>query len=369
MSKSIKVGISHGDINGISYEIILKALSDNRLYDKKTIIVYGSPKIAAYHKKHIKGCQITWNQIQDASAALEKKANILTVCDPNIRVEVGKSTEEAGTAAFQALEHACADLKEGKIDVLVTAPINKHNIHSENFKFPGHTEYLAQQFGVDENLMFLMSENLRVGVATGHIPLKDVSGAITEDLLLKKLRLMSESLIKDFSLVKPKIAVLGLNPHAGDNGIIGDEEINVIIPAINKANEEGMIVHGPFPADGFFGSSDYQKFDAILAMYHDQGLTAFKSLAFEGSVNYTAGMPYVRTSPGHGTAYNLAGKDKASRSAMLNAIFTACDVFKSRSLYSDITKSPLEKAEISDNMIPQNNFDQRRQNNENKPNS
>lgn len=349
MSKSIKVGITQGDVNGISYEVILKALSDNRIFENKTIVVYGSAKIAAFHKKNINGCQLNLNQIKDASQAQERKANVVNVCDQNLRVDVGKSMPEAGQAAFQALEAACADLKSGLIDVLVTAPINKENMYSEDFKFPGHTEYLAAQFGVDENLMLLISDNLRVGVATGHIPLSEVSPSLTEGLILKKLELMHTSLIRDFKLMKPKIAVLGLNPHAGDNGVIGNEENEIIMPAIEKANENGMVVAGPFAADGFFGSSDYTKFDAVLAMYHDQGLAPFKALAFDGSVNFTAGMPFVRTSPGHGTAYGLAGKDKASESAMRNAIYVACDVFKNRGFYNEISADPLPKAEISEN--------------------
>jgi len=349
MSKSIKVGITQGDINSISYEVILKALSDNRIFENKSIIIYGSAKIAAFHKKNLGGNQLNLNQIQDASQALDRKANIITVCDQNLRVDLGKSMPEAGQAAYQALEAACADLKAGKIDVLVTAPINKNNIYSDDFKFPGHTEYLAKQFEVDENLMLLISGDLRVGVATGHIPIADVSKTITEELLLRKLSIMHQALITDLKFMKPKIAVLGLNPHAGDEGVIGSEEQTVIAPAVKKANEQGMVVSGPFAADGFFGSSDYTKYDAVLAMYHDQGLAPFKALAFDGSVNYTAGMPFVRTSPGHGTAYSLAGKNTASEAAMRNAIYLACDMFKNRGFYNEITSNPVKKADISDN--------------------
>lgn len=326
----IKVGITQGDINGVGYEIIIKALQDTRIFDFCTPIVYGSPKAAAYHRKAINVPNFSFNAVKNAVEASAKRVNIINCNDDLLRVELGKSTTIAGKSAYEALEAAVADLKANHIDVLVTAPINKHNIQSKDFEFPGHTEYLAKHFGQANELMLMVSEKLKVGVVTGHIPLNKVSENMTVEKIVEKLRVMNQSLKNDFSIRKPQIAVLGVNPHAGDNGLIGSEELEIIIPAIKQAQEEKIMALGPFAADGLFGSADYLKFDAILAMYHDQGLTPFKAMAFDTGVNFTAGLPIVRTSPGHGTAYDIAGKNKASHQSMLQAIYLACDIFKNR---------------------------------------
>ena len=285
--------------------------------------------------------------MRKASQAILKKVNIVNIIDQEIKVELGKATEIAGELAALALEHATNDLIEGGIDVLVTAPINKKNIQSETFNAPGHTEYLATRFHVADSLMLMVHDQLKVGLITGHMPIKDVSKTLTIDKILSKIRIMNESLIMDFGILTPKIAVLGLNPHSGDNGLLGNEEQEIITPAIKKAMEEGILAFGPFPADGFFGSANFIKFDGILAMYHDQGLTPFKLLAQGEGVNFTAGLPFVRTSPAHGTAYELAGKDSASESSMLKSIFLACDIYRKRKEFYELKTNPLG-TQISD---------------------
>ncbi|MFC2152395.1 4-hydroxythreonine-4-phosphate dehydrogenase PdxA [Bacteroidota bacterium] len=348
IQNKIVVGISHGDINGVSYEVIIKSLMDNRIFDFCIPVVYGSAKVAAYHRKALNIENFSFNNVKSAQDANIKRANIINCLDDNVRVELGKSTTIAGESSLISLENAVNDLKEGKIDVLVTAPINKDNVQSDKFNFPGHTEYLTQESKSKESLMFMVSENLKVGVVTTHLPLNKVPEAVTEEAILTKLRIMNKSLIQDFRIRKPKIAVLGLNPHAGDSGLLGTEEIDVVIPAINKAKEEGILALGPYPADGFFGSDNFKKFDAILAMYHDQGLTPFKALAFNSGVNYTAGLDFIRTSPGHGTAYEIVGLGQASEISFRNAIYLACDIFKNRTEYKEISHDPLEHYEISD---------------------
>ncbi len=348
IQNKIVVGISHGDINGVSYEVIIKALMDNRIFDFCIPVVYGSAKVAAYHRKALNIANFSFNNVKSAEEANIKRANIINCLDDNVRVELGKSTNIAGESSLISLEHAVKDLKEGKIDVLVTAPINKDNVQSDKFNFPGHTEYLTKESESKESLMFMVSENLKVGVTTTHLPLSQVPEAITEELILSKLRIMNKSLIQDFRIRKPKIAVLGLNPHAGDNGLLGKEEVDIIIPAINKAREENILALGPYPSDGFFGSDNFKKVDAILAMYHDQGLTPFKALAFNSGVNYTAGLDFIRTSPGHGTAYEIAGLGKASELSFRNAIYLACDIFRSRKEFKEISAEPLQHYEISD---------------------
>ncbi|MCG8410253.1 MAG: 4-hydroxythreonine-4-phosphate dehydrogenase PdxA [Bacteroidales bacterium] len=344
----IVVGISHGDINGISYEVIIKSLMDSRIFDFCIPVVYGSAKVAAYHRKALNIGNFSLNNIKSADEASPKRANIINCLDDNIRVELGKSTSIAGEASLISLEKAVEDLKEGKIDVLVTAPINKDNIQSDKFDFPGHTEYLTKESNSKDSLMLMVCDNLRVGVVTTHLPLNKVSEAITEEAILEKLRIMNKALVHDFKIIKPKIAVMGLNPHSGDNGLLGQEEIDVIIPTIQKANEEGILALGPYPADGFFGSDNFRKFDAVLAMYHDQGLVPFKALAFDAGVNYTAGLDFIRTSPGHGTAFEIAGIGKASEVSFRNAIYLACDIYRNRIEYQEISKNPLEHQEISD---------------------
>ncbi len=345
-TKPIIAGISHGDINGIGYEVIIKTLMDPMINELCIPVVYGSPKVAAYHRKALNINNFSFNNIRSPEEANPRKANMINCLDDNIRVELGKSTQQSGAAALSSLERAVEDLKNGKIDVLITAPIDKKNIQSESFHFNGHTEYLKSRAGVEEVLMFMISENMKIGIATGHCPIKQVPGMITVESLLGKLRLMNQSLIFDFAVRKPKIAVLGLNPHAGDNALLGEEENETILPAIRQAEKDGMLVFGPYPADGFFGAGSFAKFDGILAMYHDQGLAPFKALAFDSGVNFTAGLPFVRTSPVHGTAFAIAGKGEASENSFRQAVYLACTIFKNRQLYAEITKNPLKHQDI-----------------------
>ncbi|WP_372946769.1 4-hydroxythreonine-4-phosphate dehydrogenase PdxA [Mariniphaga sp.] len=349
MTDTIKVGISHGDINGISYEVIMKTLLDPRIMEMCTPIVYGSPKVAAYHRKALNINNLSLNHVRSAKEAGPGRAHVLNCIDDNIRVELGKSTPDAGEASFMALDKAVTDLHEGLIDVLVTAPINKDNIQSEKFNFPGHTEFLAQRFNSPNFVMLMVSETMKIGLVTTHLPLSKVAEHITKEVILSKLRIISQSLQQDFAITRPRIAVFGLNPHAGDNGLLGQEENEIIQPAIIQAKKEGIIALGPYPADGFFGSENYRKFDAILAMYHDQGLIPFKLASFDRGVNYTAGLPVVRTSPAHGTAYELAGEDKASPDSFRQALYLALDIYKNRKIYEEISKNPLKKYDINSN--------------------
>ena len=344
----IILGITQGDINGISYEVIMKALADNRIFDLCTPVVYGSPKVAAYHRKALDLEGFSFNAVRNAEEAVSKKANLINCIDDSARVELGKSTSYAGEASLQALEAAVRDLHEGKIDVVVTGPIDKSNIRSEKFNFNGHTEFFEAQFKSDGVLMLMVSEMMRIGVVTSHVPLSKVNEYIVHDTILNKLRIMNKSLLTDFSIRRPRIAVLGLNPHAGDQGLIGDEEIREIIPAIQSAKEEGIMAFGPFPADGFFGAGSFKAYDAILAMFHDQGLVPFKALTSEGGVNFTAGLPVVRTSPAHGTAYDLAGKNQASPDSFRQAIYLACDIFRNRQQYKQISANPLDTGDINE---------------------
>ncbi|HSO87849.1 MAG TPA: 4-hydroxythreonine-4-phosphate dehydrogenase PdxA [Draconibacterium sp.] len=348
---TIRVGITHGDINGIGYEVIIKTLIEPHMTEMCTPIIYGSPKVAAYHRKALNIDNLSFNHVRNANEAHPKRINIINCIDDNVRVELGKSTREAGESSFNALDAACIDLEHGLIDVLVTAPINKDNIQSEHFSFPGHTEFLAQRFKTDNYVMLMVSETMKMGVVTTHMPLSEVSKNITKEAVLSKLRIIAKSLRQDFSIPKPRIAVFGLNPHAGDNGLLGNEENDIILPAILQAKKEGIIALGPYPADGFFGSEDYRKFDAILAMYHDQGMIPFKLASFERGVNYTAGLPIIRTSPAHGTAYSLAGEDKASPESFRQAMFLAVDIFKNRKIYTEISKNPLKTYNINPNQV------------------
>ena len=348
---TIKVGISHGDINGIGYELILKTLSDPRILEMCTPIIYGSPKVAAYHRKALNMEGPILNSIKSPKEATPLKPHIINCVDEDIKVELGKSTPAAGESSYLALDVAVSDLKEGLIDVLLTAPINKDNIQSDNFHFPGHTEFLAERFKTEDYIMLMISETMKIGVATTHIPISQVSQNLSKETILKKLRIISHSLQQDFSIIRPRIAVFGLNPHAGDNGFLGSEEKEIIIPAIEQAKKEGIIALGPYPADGFFCSNDYLKFDAILAMYHDQGLIPFKLASFNCGVNYTAGLPYIRTSPAHGIAYDIAGEDKASPESFRQALYLAIDVHKNRKIYKEITKNPLNRYDINPNHV------------------
>jgi 4-hydroxythreonine-4-phosphate dehydrogenase len=347
----IRIGISHGDINGIGYEVIMKTLMDVRILEMCTPIVYGSPKVAAYHRKALNMNSFSFNNIYGAREADPRRANIINCIDDNIRVELGKFSEYAGEASYMALERSVNDLKNGEIDALVTGPINKDNIQSEKFNFPGHTEFLAEQFGTNNYLMLMVSEMMKIGVVTTHVPLSKVASLITKEAIVNKLRIMASSLEQDFGIKKPRIAVLGLNPHAGDRGLLGPEEQDIIIPAIDKAKQEGILALGPYPSDGFFGSGDYVKFDAILAMYHDQGLIPFKLASFDKGVNYTAGLPFIRTSPAHGTAFDIAGEDKASPDSFRQALYLAIDIHRSRELHREISKNPLKKYDINPNQV------------------
>ena len=339
----IKIGITHGDTNGVGYEVILKAFEDPTLLELCTPIVYGSPKIATYHRKAME-LGTSFNTVDSAEKITEGKLNMVDVIKQEVKIELGQGTEESGNAALQSLEAAMEDYKKGLIDVLVTAPINKHCIQSENFKFPGHTEYIQDRAGEgNEAMMILMNNMMRIALATTHLPLNQVAGAVTQENILGKLRILNLSLKRDFSLSLPRIAVLGLNPHAGDNSLIGQEEQEIIIPAMQQAEEEGINCFGPFSADGFFGTASFRHYDAVLAMYHDQGLAPFKLLAMEDGVNYTAGLPIVRTSPDHGTAYDIAGKGMASPASFLQAIYAAIDIYRNRISYDEAHADPLQK--------------------------
>lgn len=343
--RMIKVGITQGDINGIGYEVILKAFSDSRLAELCTPVIYGSSKVAAYHRKAMELDPVNMSTISRAEDAGVNRVNIINCVPDDIKIEIGQSTSIAGEAAFKALELAVKDLKRGALDVLLTAPINKQNIQSDEFHFPGHTEYLEERFGEENNkaLMILMNDELRVALVTGHIPLAKVAETITKEDIVAKLLVFNESLKKDFAIIKPRIAVLSLNPHAGDNGLLGAEEQEIILPAMQEAESRGVMAFGPYAADGFFGARMYEKFDGVLAMYHDQGLAPFKTIAMEEGVNYTAGLSIVRTSPAHGTAYDIAGQNKASEDSFRQALYTALDVFRNRGSYKEATASPLRK--------------------------
>lgn len=340
----IKVGITQGDINGIGYEVILKTLSDPRIAEMCTPVVYGSPKVLAYHRKALDFPPVNFNIATDATAILSERLNIINCMDEEVRVELSKSTPQGGEAAYLALEAAVADVEKGLIDVIVTAPINKNNIQSDNFSFPGHTEYLESKLGKGaRSLMILMCDDLRVALVTGHLPLAKVPVKVTKELILEKLEIFNTCLKKDFQIIKPRIAVLSLNPHAGDNGLLGTEEADTIIPALKEAEAAGILCFGPYPADGFFGSDQYKKFDGVLAMYHDQGLAPFKAIAMENGVNFTAGLPVVRTSPDHGTAYDITGQNKASEASFRQALYAAIDIYNNRKTYAEISANPLRK--------------------------
>lgn len=342
MSKgNIKVGITIGDFNGIGMELIIKTFLDGRILENITPIVYGSSQVASFHRKKLEKNDFSFNKITNASEVQENKVNLICLWNEEVVFEIGKSTEVAGGYAFKSLEAATEDLAAGKIDVLVTAPINKKNIQSDKFNFPGHTEYLTKYSNADDSLMLMVLNDLRVGTVTNHVPLKDVSEVLTKELICRKIEILQSSLQKDFGIKKPKIAVLGLNPHAGENGMLGTEEKEVIFPAIVEMQEKGLVVFGPYPSDGFFGSSSFKNFDGILATYHDQGLIPFKTLVAGAGVNFTAGLPIVRTSPDHGTAYDIAGKGIASEESFRNAVFTAVDICKKRKMHQEITANPL----------------------------
>lgn len=347
---NVKVGISIGDVNGIGPEVIMKALSDTRLLVGCTPIIYASNKVFLFHEKALNAGddlegEFNYNSCNSIEDIQVNKINVVKIWDDEIPFDLGKATIDGGKHAFESLEKATQDLASGKIDVLVTAPINKDAMNKAGFKFPGHTEYLADLAGEDEALMLMVSSSLRVGLVTSHIPLKEVSETVTAEKVLAKLSAFNDSLKKDFGIKRPKIAVLGLNPHAGENGKMGSEENESISPAIAKASNQGILTFGPFPADGFFGSDSRYQYDGVLAMYHDQGLAAFKALSFDEGVNFTAGLPIVRTSPDHGTAYDIVGQNKASGDSMRNAIYLAIDVYRNHLMEKEINKNPLAISE------------------------
>jgi 4-hydroxythreonine-4-phosphate dehydrogenase len=325
-----RIGITLGDLNGIGPEVVIKALADNRILNMVTPVLYGSAKVISFYKKNLNIEDFNYTQVKNKGQFAPKSINVVNCWEDTIEINPGKATRETGKAALHAIKCACEELKEGFLDGLVTAPIDKNTIHSEEFPFKGHTEYLTQFFGGKDSLMFMVSDALRVGVLTEHVSIKEVAALITKEKIESKLAIMEQSLRKDFGINKPKIAVLGLNPHAGDNGLIGQEEEQIIKPAIQELKNKGKLVFGPFPADGFFGSSQHSKYDGILAMYHDQGLIPFKAIAFENGVNFTAGLSLIRTSPDHGTGYNIAGKNQADETSLREAVYRCAEIFRHR---------------------------------------
>ena len=342
-AENIIVGISIGDLNGIGSEIILKSFEDSRMLELCTPIIFANVKILSFLKKELQ-LEVPLHGIDRLDQMIIGKINVLNVWKEGVNINYGQLDNEVGKYAIKSFVAATKALKEGDIDVLVTAPISKSNIQAEDFKFPGHTDYLDQELEGDA-LMFMIQDNLRVGLLTDHVPLSDVAKHLTEELIRKKIKTINKSLIEDFGIRKPKIAVLGLNPHSGDNGVIGDEEDKIIKPTLKKIFDEGTLVFGPFSADGFFGSNQYEKYDAVIATYHDQGLIPFKTLSFGKGVNYTAGLNKVRTSPDHGTAFEIAGKGIADNNSFLEAIYAAIDIFKSRNEYHEMTIRPLKTKE------------------------
>ena len=351
-----KIGITIGDFNGIGPEVIIKALNDNRINNICTPIIYGSSKVISKYKR-ILDLDLVYNQIgyHNNYNVHEQKVNIVNCWTENVNVVPGKVTEEAGSCSLYAIKEATEALRSNFIDAVVTAPINKHNIQSAGFEFPGHTEYYTEAFDTPESLMLLTCERLRVGVVTGHIPISQVAQNITKENVATKLAILIDTLKRDFGISKPKVAVLGLNPHAGENGALGSEDDEIIRPVVSDFKNRGNLVYGPFPSDGFFGMMAYKKFDGVLAMYHDQGLIPFKTIAFEDGVNYTAGLPIVRTSPDHGTAYNIAGKNIADPTSLLEAIFLACDIVRQRKELEELEANQLKPTEILDEKINEEN--------------
>ncbi|MFN6038279.1 MAG: 4-hydroxythreonine-4-phosphate dehydrogenase PdxA [Bacteroidota bacterium] len=348
MEDKIILGISQGDINGIGPEVILKTLHESHLLELCTPVVFSSQKTIGFYRKLLGMEEFNFNAVRDLKQINNKKANVFVCYEEEVPIEPGKMTDLGGKYAALSLEKACDALEKKFIDILVTAPINKHNIQSDAFRFPGHTEYLASKFGFEKGAMMLMcSEQLKIGLVTGHTPISKVAQAINATRVYDKIVQLNNTLIQDFVLQKPKIAVLGLNPHAGDMGTIGTEDKEMIVPAIEKANKENNIhVFGPYSADSFFGSGKHLKFDAVLAMYHDQGLIPFKTLTFNTGVNFSAGLPIVRTSPDHGTAYEIAGKNIASTESFKRAIFLAIDIYRNRKQHAEISANPLQFSNI-----------------------
>jgi len=329
--KPIVVGITHGDVNGVGYEVIIKSLSDARMMEICTPVVYGSSKVASFHRKLVKNSgDFSFRAISQPEQRTTKSPNMINITDAEIKIELGQSTSIAGDLALSSLKMATNHVLEGRTDVLVTAPINKQNVFSQSFPFEGHTEYLAQRCNTKDYLMLMIADGLKIGTVTTHCALSELSQRIKNELIVKKIKLLNTSLKQDFLCTKPKIAVLSLNPHAGEGGMFGKEERSAIIPAIKETFDQGIYVFGPYAADGFFGTGQHTKYDGILAMYHDQAMIPFKLLSYGEGVNYTAGLPFVRTSPAHGTAYEIAGKDMASSDSFRKAMYWACDIYRNR---------------------------------------
>ena len=343
--KKLKIGITMGDMNGIGLEVILKALVRKEILNLCTPLIYSSAKVVAYHKNIVNLEDFQFQSVKSAEKPFTGKVNVVNCWSDVANITLGAATEEGGKYAFESLKRAVSDLKAGHIDAIVTAPINKEAMQLGGFQHPGHTEYLSEEFQATESLMLLVSEQLKVGVVTNHLPIKDVADAITKELVIKKINLMNDTLKMDFGIERPTIAVLGLNPHASDNGVIGQEEAAVIRPAIVECKKNNIMCVGPFPADGFFGTSQYRKFDGVLAMYHDQGLIPFKALSFGDGVNFTAGLNGIRTSPDHGTAFNIAGKNMADPSSFRQALYLAIDICRNRSDFQEIKDSRKSKRE------------------------
>lgn len=339
--KKIRLGISVGDINGVGLEVIMKTFSDSRILDLCTPVVYASSKYAIAYQRAMDLKNFSFNFVRPSSKIASNKANLINCWTEEVPLSLGQETPEAGKYAFKSLNAAVKALKNNQVDALVTAPINKHNIQSDEFKFPGHTEFLANEFEGGDPLMFMVAGSLRIGVVTGHIPIADVASTISEAKISNKINQIYHSLKQDFNIRNPKIAVLGLNPHSGDKGVIGKEDEELIRPSVKKAFESGKLVYGPYAADGFFASDTFTQFDAVLAMYHDQGLIPFKTLSFNRGVNYTAGLSIVRTSPDHGTAYDLAGKNQAQESSFREAVYAACMLYKNRTEFTQLTENRL----------------------------
>lgn len=347
-NKKLKIGISIGDINGIGLEVILKTLADKRILDWCVPVLYGSTKVASYHKNIIKVKDLTLHNINDIHGLNEAAVNVINCWIENVKITLGKCTAEGGKYAAFSLEQATEDLLAGHLDALVTAPINKKAMQLSGFEYPGHTEYLTAKSQAAESLMLMVNEDLRIGLVTNHIPVSQVASTITTELVFKKIEMMNQSLKMDFGIDKPAIAVLGLNPHAGDGGVLGSEEIDIILPAIELAKKKGILAIGPYAADGLFGSGNFSNFDGILAMYHDQGLVPFKALSFGSGVNFTAGLPIIRTSPDHGTGFDIAGKNTADFSSFRQALYLAMDSSRQRAEYLEMTGNPLKTVVVND---------------------
>ena len=325
-----KIGITLGDMNGVGPEVVIKALADHRLMDMVTPVLYGSSKVISYYKKALNIEEFNYSQVRNRGQFATRSINVVNCWEDAIEITPGKPSKETGKASLVALRTACEELKDGMLDGLVTAPVDKQSIHSEEFPFRGHTEFLTKFFGASDTLMFMVSEKLKVGLVTEHVPVSEITALITKERVESKLSLMERSLKKDFGISKPKIALLALNPHAGDNGLIGKEDDQLLKVLVNDQRNKGKLVFGPFPADGFFGAAQYLKYDGVLAMYHDQGLIPFKAIVFEEGVNFTAGLPVIRTSPDHGTGYAIAGKNQASEVSLREAVYTAAEIFRQR---------------------------------------